>query len=111
MRLLGAPVVADAARRVVERSGRFLRVRRLITWASGRLTAATIVHTRADLALLPRSVRERAVVVAHGEYGGLTHVDGAARRDASRAALGIAADVPVQRCCSGSCERTRALAT
>ena len=44
----------------------------------------------ADLALLPAGVRERAAVIAHGEYGGLARTGGAAEREASRAALGIA---------------------
>ncbi len=89
MRVLGATIV-QTLHGIVERSGRLLRMRRMITWASGRLTAATIVHTRADLELLPGGVRERATVIAHGEYGGLARTGGAAERDASRAALGIA---------------------
>ncbi len=94
LRLAGAKVV-QTLHGIVERSGRALRLRRLITRALGGLTAKTIVHTQADLALLPRAMRERTVVIAHGEYGGLARSGGSADRDASRAALGIAADAPV----------------
>ena len=80
---------------IVERSGRALRLRRLITRVIGRLSARTIVHTQADLALLPGAVRARTVVIAHGEYGGLARTAADAEREASRAALGIAADAPV----------------
>jgi glycosyltransferase involved in cell wall biosynthesis len=94
LRLAGAPVV-QTLHGVVERSGRALRLRRLITRVIGALSARTIVHTQADLALLPGAVRARTVVIAHGEYGGLARTGGEADRDASRAALGIDADAPV----------------
>jgi glycosyltransferase involved in cell wall biosynthesis len=94
LRLGGAPVV-QTLHGIVERSGRLARTRRLITRAGGCLSARTIVHTQADLALLPRELRERTVVIAHGEYGGLARSGGVAERGAARAALGIAADVPV----------------
>lgn len=92
--LAGATLV-QTLHGIVERSGRLERTRRLITRATGRLTARTIVHTQADLALLPRDVRERTVVIPHGEYGGLARSGGRAERDASRVALGIPADAPV----------------
>jgi glycosyltransferase involved in cell wall biosynthesis len=94
LRLASAPVV-QTLHGVVERSGRLMRMRRIITRASARLSVRTIVHTQADLALLPRDVRERTVVIAHGEYGGLARSGGAASREASRAALGIPPDAPV----------------
>jgi glycosyltransferase involved in cell wall biosynthesis len=94
LRLAGAPVV-QTLHGVVERSGRALRLRRLITRVIGRLTARTIVHTQADLALIPGGVRARTVVIPHGEYGGLARTGGEADRDAARVALGIAADTPV----------------
>jgi len=94
LRLGGAPVV-QTLHGIVERSGRLARTRRLITRAGGGLTARTIVHTQADLALLPRELRERTVVIAHGEYGALARSGGVAERDAARVALGIAADAPV----------------
>ena len=94
LRLTGVPVV-QTLHGIVERSGRALRPRRLITRVIGRLSARTIVHTQADLALLPGDVRARTVVIPHGEYGGLARTGADADREASRAALGIAADAPV----------------
>jgi glycosyltransferase involved in cell wall biosynthesis len=94
LRLAGATVV-QTLHGIVERSGRLARTRRILTRVSGRLTAATIVHAQADLALLSADVRERTVVIAHGEYGGLARSGGGAEREASRTALGIAPDAPV----------------
>jgi glycosyltransferase involved in cell wall biosynthesis len=94
LRLSGAPVV-QTLHGIVERSGRLQRTRRLITRAGGRLAARTIVHTNADLELLGSAMRKRTVVIPHGEYGGLARSGGAAERDASRLALGIAPDTPV----------------
>lgn len=94
LRLAGANMV-ETTHGTFERSTSFTRTRRLVRWMRARLTAGTIVHTQADLARLPRDVRERAVVIPHGEYGGLARSGGWAQRDASRAALGIAADAPV----------------
>ena len=94
LRLSGASVV-QTLHGVVERSGRLARTRRVLTRASGRLTARTIVHTQADLALLAPGMRARTVVIPHGEYGGLARTGGAAERDASRAALGLAPDASV----------------
>jgi glycosyltransferase involved in cell wall biosynthesis len=92
---LGGTQVVQTLHGIVERSGRLARTRRLITRAGARLTARTIVHTQADLALLPREVRGQTVVIAHGEYGGLARSGGKAERAVARAALGIAADAPV----------------
>ncbi|MGP0103547.1 MAG: glycosyltransferase family 4 protein [Solirubrobacteraceae bacterium] len=94
LRLAGATVV-QTSHSTFERVRGRARTRRLATRATARLTAATIVHTQADLARLPREARERAVVIPHGEYGGLARTGGAAERDAARAALGIAPDAPV----------------
>jgi glycosyltransferase involved in cell wall biosynthesis len=92
---LGGATVVQTLHGIVERSGRLLRTRRLITRAKGWLTAATIVHTQADVALLPGAMRARTVVIPHGEYGGLARTGGSVERDAARAQLGIGAEVPV----------------
>ncbi len=47
------------------------------------------MHTRADLALMPGIP---AVVIPHGEYGGLARTGGEVDRDAARARLGVPAD-------------------
>jgi glycosyltransferase involved in cell wall biosynthesis len=94
LRLAGRPVV-QTLHGIVERSGRALRLRRMITRVDARLTGRTIVHTQADLALLPGAARARTIVIPHGEYGGLARSGGEADRDAARVALGIAADAPV----------------
>jgi len=94
LRLVGTPVV-QTMHGIVERSGRLLRTRRLITRASARLTARTIVHTQADLAQLAPPVRRRTAVIPHGEYGGLARTGGNAERDSARVELGLAADAPV----------------
>lgn len=60
-------------------------------WAE-RLADVVIVHAQADLPNLLPSVRERAVVIPHGEYGGLARTGGSADRAAARAALGLPAD-------------------
>jgi D-inositol-3-phosphate glycosyltransferase len=62
---------------------------------SGRLTARTIVHTQADLDRVRPLLGGRAVVIPHGEYGGLARSGGAAERESARAALGLAPDTPV----------------
>ncbi len=50
-----------------------------------RLATSVIVHTQADADALPASVRSRAVVIAHGEYGGLAARAGAPPTAAGRA--------------------------
>jgi glycosyltransferase involved in cell wall biosynthesis len=94
MRLGGATIV-QTLHGIVERSGRLTRTRRLITRAKGRLTARTIVHTRADLALLAPGMRARTAVIPHGEYGGLARTGGSVERAGARAQLGIPAEAPV----------------
>lgn len=94
LRLAGATIV-QTSHGTFERSSTSPRVRRFARLTSARLTARTIVHTQADLARIPSEVRSRAVVIPHGEYGGLARSGGAAERDASRAALGIAPQTPV----------------
>ncbi|MBJ7522201.1 MAG: glycosyltransferase family 4 protein, partial [Solirubrobacteraceae bacterium] len=70
-----------------------LRVR-FKEWAE-RLADVVIVHAQADLPNLLPSVRERAVVIPHGEYGGLARTGGAADRVAARAELGVPDDAVV----------------
>jgi D-inositol-3-phosphate glycosyltransferase len=61
---------------------------------TGHLAARTIVHTQADLNRVRQLLGERAVVIPHGEYGGLARSGGTAERESSRAALGLAPEVP-----------------
>ncbi len=91
MRLAGARIV-QTLHGIVERSGRLEGTRRLETIAMGRLTARTIVHTRADLHALPASIRGRTAVIPHGEYGGLARTGGTVPREQARRELGVAAD-------------------
>jgi glycosyltransferase involved in cell wall biosynthesis len=92
---LGGATVVQTLHGIVERSGRLMRTRRLITRAKGLLSACTIVHTQADLALLAPAMRARTVVIPHGEYGGLARSGGSVERAAARARLGIPAQAPV----------------
>lgn len=94
LRLTGTPVV-QTEHGTFDRTSSFLRARRLGRALTARLTARTIVHSEADRALMAPLIGERAVVIPHGEYGGLARSGGGAERDAARAALGIAADAPV----------------
>lgn len=94
LRLARRPVV-QTAHNTFERASSSLRTRLLVRRMTGRLTAATIVHTRADLGRVRRWVGDRAVVIPHGEYGGLARRGGSAERGASREALGIDREVPV----------------
>ncbi len=94
LRLAGAPVV-QTSHNAFERSRTFVRTRKVVRRLTARLTARTIVHTQADLAILAPEVRQQAVVIPHGEYGGLARTGGNAERPAARAALGIAAETPV----------------
>ncbi len=59
-----------------------------------RLTARTIVHTKADLARVPSAADGRVVVIPHGEYGALARAGGPADREAARMELGIESGVP-----------------
>jgi D-inositol-3-phosphate glycosyltransferase len=89
LRLSGAGVVVQTSHNTFER-GRFLRRTRLaLIRVLDRLTARTIVHTRADLERIPARMRGRVVVIPHGEYGSLARAGGAVDRETARAALGI----------------------
>jgi glycosyltransferase involved in cell wall biosynthesis len=94
LRLVGTPVV-QTEHGTFDRTSSFLRTRRFVRRLTARLTARTIVHSEADLALMAPIIGARAVVVPHGEYGGLARSGGGAERGGARAALGIAADAPV----------------
>lgn len=90
-RLAGAAIV-HTPHNTFDRVGG-LRVR-FKEWAE-RLADVVIVHAQADLPNLIPEVRERAVVIPHGEYGGLARTGGAADRHAARAELGLPAGAPV----------------
>ncbi len=90
LRLAGVPVV-QTSHNTFER-GRSLD--RTHAWLA-RLTARTIVHTKADLARVPSTADGRVAVIPHGEYGALARGGGSADRDAARAELGIAPEAPV----------------
>jgi glycosyltransferase involved in cell wall biosynthesis len=96
LRIVGTPVI-ETSHNTFERAGAgaFLRLRQAVSRIVTRLTARTIVHTEADLARASALVGDRAVVIPHGEYGGLARRGGRAERDAARAALGIAPEAPV----------------
>jgi glycosyltransferase involved in cell wall biosynthesis len=91
--LTGTPVV-QTEHGTFDRTSSFLRTRRLVRWLTARLTARTIVHTQADLARVKSLLGDGAVVIPHGEYGGLARSGGNTERGAARAALGLADDVP-----------------
>ncbi|MBJ7329440.1 MAG: glycosyltransferase family 4 protein [Solirubrobacteraceae bacterium] len=63
-------------------------------WAERRADVV-IVHARADLPNLTPEVRAKAVVIPHGEYGGLARTGGAPDRDEARAELGLPAGATV----------------
>jgi glycosyltransferase involved in cell wall biosynthesis len=88
LRVMGRPVIRTE-HGTFDRTRSFLRTRRLVRRLTGRLTARTIVHTQADLASMPPVFGARAVVIPHGEYGGLAQSGGEAKREQARAALGI----------------------
>lgn len=94
LRLTGTPVV-QTSHNAFERSRTFVRTRKVVRRLTARLTARTIVHTQADLAMVAPEVRRQAIVIPHGEYGGLARTGGSAERPVARAALGIAAQAPV----------------
>ncbi|HXD53890.1 MAG TPA: glycosyltransferase family 4 protein [Solirubrobacteraceae bacterium] len=94
LRAAGRPVV-QTAHSTFERPGRLPRLRRAMRERSARIAARTIVHTAADVERLSPSAARRAVVIPHGEYGGLAREGGVADRDAARAELGIPAGAPV----------------
>ncbi len=90
LRLAGGTVV-QTTHNTFERGRPLDRTHRLLA----RLTARTIVHTKADLERVPSQANGRVVVIPHGEYGGLARAGGMADRDAARASLGIAPDTPI----------------
>lgn len=90
-RLAGAAIV-HTPHNTFDRVGG-VRVR-FKAWAE-RLADVVIVHARADLPNLPPAVRANAVVIPHGEYGGLARTGGAVDRATARAELGLPADAPV----------------
>ncbi len=95
LRLSGARVV-QTAHNTFERGRPFPRTNR----ALARLTAATIVHTRADVERAAAQWRlspedPRLVVIPHGEYGGLARTGGTADREQARARLGLSPVEPV----------------
>jgi D-inositol-3-phosphate glycosyltransferase len=94
LRMTGTPVV-QTTHNVFERATTTARTRRIVRRLTGRLIARTIVHTQADLGRVAAWVGDRAVVIPHGEYGGLASTGGRAERPAARAALGIATQAPV----------------
>lgn len=94
LRITRTPVI-QTSHGTFERASSFLRTRRVVRRLTGRLTARTIVHTQADLDRVRALVGERAVVIAHGEYGGLASRGGSADRGAVRARLGLGAQTPV----------------
>ncbi len=94
LRLTGRPVV-QTAHGTFERAQRFLRIRRVVRRATGRLLSATIVHTEADRERARELMGVDAVVIPHGEYGGLASSGGSVSREDARSALGIGAGAHV----------------
>jgi D-inositol-3-phosphate glycosyltransferase len=94
LRLTGTPVI-QTSHGTFERVSSSARLRRLVRRLTGRLTARTIVHTQADLARVKEMMGGRAVVIPHGEYGGLAARGGSVDREGARAALGLGAQTPV----------------
>jgi len=94
LRVTGRPVV-HTEHGTFDRTTSFPRTRRLVRRLTGRLTARTVVHTQADLASMRPVLGARAVVIPHGEYGGLARSGGEAKREQARAALGIPEGAPV----------------
>jgi glycosyltransferase involved in cell wall biosynthesis len=94
LRFSGAPVV-QTWHNTFERNTALARFDWMVRDVLARLTARTIVHTESDLAGLPVRIRDRAVVIPHGEYGALARTGGDVDRDAVRAELGLSRDAPV----------------
>ncbi|HTC71260.1 MAG TPA: glycosyltransferase family 4 protein [Solirubrobacteraceae bacterium] len=95
LRATGRPVVQTEHGTFDRAQDRLFGTAPLARRLSGRLAARTIVHTQADLDRVPPLLRGRVRVIPHGEYGGLARSGGTAERERARAALGLAADVPV----------------
>jgi len=94
LKLAGRPIV-QTAHGTFERTSRTPRLRAATRRLQGAMTARTIVHTGADLGRLAPSIARHAVVIPHGEYGGLARTGGEADRAAARAAVGAGEDVHV----------------
>jgi glycosyltransferase involved in cell wall biosynthesis len=95
LRLAGAPVVQTEHGTFDRAQDRLLGSASLARRLSGRLAARTIVHTQADVERIAPQLGARAVVIPHGEYGGLARSGGSVERERARAALGLAPDTPV----------------
>ncbi len=89
-RVLGVPVV-HTPHNTFDRGRQFRRSRAI----TDRLATRLVVHARADLPALDPGAVGRAVVIPHGEYGGLARQGGDAGRASSRAALGLPAEATV----------------
>lgn len=90
MRLARTPVV-QTSHNTFERH----RPRDRTHSALAALTARTIVHTRADVARVPRQAAGRLAVIPHGQYSSLAHSGGDVDPERARAELGIDSDAPV----------------
>jgi glycosyltransferase involved in cell wall biosynthesis len=94
LRATGRPVV-QTTHGMFDRATTARGAREAARRLTARLTARTIVHTQADLEGLPDDFAGRAVVIPHGEYGGLAARGHSAGREQARAALGLPADAHV----------------
>jgi D-inositol-3-phosphate glycosyltransferase len=94
LRLTGTPVIQTEHGTFTRDADDLLGTSSAARALTGRLAARTIVHTQADLERVEPELGARAVVIPHGEYGGLARSGGTAERDAARVALGLAPDVP-----------------
>jgi glycosyltransferase involved in cell wall biosynthesis len=88
LRVAGARLVYTP-HNVFDRGGHQHRLsRHVLAHCAGR----TIVHTRADVSHLPPPADRRAIVIPHGEYGGLARSGGTADRGDARRELGLSED-------------------
>jgi glycosyltransferase involved in cell wall biosynthesis len=94
LRLTGTPVVQTEHGTFDRVHDRLFGTAALARALTGRLAARTIVHTQVDLDRVAPSLGARAVVIPHGEYGGLARSGGVVERASARAALGLAEDTP-----------------
>jgi glycosyltransferase involved in cell wall biosynthesis len=95
LRLTGTRIVQTEHGTFDRSQDRLLGSAPLARRLTGRLAARIVVHTQADLHRAEPSIGARAVVIPHGEYGGLARSGGETTREQARAALGIAPDAPV----------------
>ena len=89
LRATGTPVV-QTEHNTFERAASLERTRRALS----RLTAATIVHTRADVERAYAAGRGAVAVIPHGEYGALARTGGGGDRARGRRTLGIPDGAP-----------------